>query len=153
MALIRWLGDEGMFSRMERIRSEMDEMTSAFGPHFGSGEGSIYRPGVYPPINVYDDGESFIVRAEVPGVDPKAVDVTATGDTLTIRGERTAVELPEGASYHRRELNTGHFRRALTLPEQVDNTKVIASYQNGILEIRLPRAEQAKQRKVEIKAN
>ncbi len=153
MALIRWLGDEGMFTGLEKMRREMDRLTSAFGPYFGSGEGSVYRPGVYPPINVYDDGESFIVRAEVPGADPKAMDVTVTGDTLTIRGERTAAELPEGASYHRRELNTGHFRRALTLPEQVDNTEVLASYQSGILEIRMPRAEQAKQRKIEIKSN
>lgn len=153
MALIRWLGDEGMFSRLEGMRREMDRLTSTFGPHFGSGEGTAYRPGVYPPINVYDDGESFIVRAEVPGADPKAMDVTVAGDTLTIRGERTAAELPEGASYHRRELNTGHFRRALTLPEQVDNTKVMASYQGGILEIRMPRAERAKQRKIEIKSN
>lgn len=152
MALIRWLGDEGMFSRLERMRREMDRL-SAFGSHFGTGEGTVYRPGVYPPINVYDDGESFIVRAEVPGVDSQTVDATVTGDTLTIRGERTADKLPEGASYHRRELNSGQFRRALTLPEQVDNTKVMASYQNGILEIRLPRAEQAKQRKIEIKSS
>jgi HSP20 family protein len=153
MALIRWLGDEGMFTRLERMRREMDRLTSAFGPHFGAGEGTVYRPGVYPPINVYDDGESFIVRAEVPGADPKAMDLTVTGDTLTIRGERVAAELPEGASYHRRELNTGQFRRALTLPEQVDNSKVMASYRDGILEIRMPRAEQAKQRKIEIKSS
>lgn len=147
MALIRWLGEEGMLSRLERMRREMDRFSSSFG------DGSVYRPGVYPPINVYDDSESFIVRAEVPGVDSKTVDVTVTGDTLTIRGERKRKELPEGASYHRRELNYGQFRRALTLPEQVDNTKVMASYQNGILEIRLPRAEQAKQRKIEIKSS
>lgn len=142
-----------MFSRLERMRREMDRLSSAFGPYFGTGEGTIYRPGVYPPLNVYDDGESFIVRAEVPGVDPKAVDITVTGDTLSIRGERSAAGLPEGASYHRREINSGQFRRALTLPEQVDNTKVMASYQNGILEIRLPRAEAAKQRKIDIKTS
>lgn len=153
MALIRWLGDEGMQSRLERMRREMDRLSSAFGSQYGPGEGTFYRPGVYPPINVYDDGESYIVRAEVPGIDPKKVDVTVTGDTLTLRGERIDSELPEGASYHRRELKTGQFRRALTLPDQVDNSKVMASYQNGILEIRLPRAEMAKQRKIEIKSS
>lgn len=153
MALIRWLGEDSTLSQLERMQREMDRLTSVFRPFFGSGEGAVYRPGVYPPINVYDDGESFIVRAELPGVDAKAVEVTVTGDTLTIRGERTARELPEGASYHRRELSTGQFRRALTLPEQVDNTKVLASFRDGILEIRLPRAEQAKLRKVEIKSS
>jgi HSP20 family protein len=126
----------------------MDQLLSSFRPW----SGAAYRSGVYPQMNVYDDGESFIVRAEVPGVDPKDIDLTVTGDTLTIQGERKQEEIPPGASYHRRERSFGQFRRALTLPDQVDAAKVAATCKEGILQILLPRAEQAKQRKVQIQS-
>jgi HSP20 family protein len=149
MAIFRWLGENDYFSPLQRMQREMNNLLSAQRP----GQGLTQRPGVYPALNIYDDGESFIVWAEVPGMEPKSIDITVTGDTLKLTGERTLPELAEGASYHRRERDFGHFSRALTLPEQVDNSKVVASYKNGILEILLPRAEQVKQRKIEIKTS
>lgn len=110
-------------------------------------------PSVYPPINIYDDGESYIARTEIPGVDPKSLDITVTGDTLTIKGKREMDVDDEGVCFHRRERSFGEFRRAFSLPEQVDNSKVKASSTNGVLEILLPRAEQAKQRKITVKAS
>lgn len=110
-------------------------------------------PSVYPPINIYDDGEGFIARAEIPGVDPATLDVTVTGQTLSLRGKRDFETSSENCCYHRRERNEGEFRRALQLPEQVDSSKVVASTKNGVLEIYLPRAAQAKQRKVAIQAS
>jgi HSP20 family protein len=116
------------------------------------GQGAVARPqAVYPAINIYDDGESFIARAELPGVSAGELDVTVTGNTLTLKGERKPYEAPEGASYHRRECDCGKFNRSFRLPEPVDSTKVSASYENGVLELLLPRAESAKARKVEIK--
>ena len=150
MAMIRWLGENDVFSQLDRMQRDMDRFWSAVDQ---SGQRSFQRTGVYPLMNIYDDGESYVVRAEIPGVDPKKIDISVTGDTLTLHGEREASELPEGASYHRRELSYGSFRRAMTLPEQVDSSKVTANYTNGILEILLPRAEQAKQRKIEVKAS
>lgn len=149
MAMIRWLGENDVSSQLDRLQREMDRFWSAF--NWSGEQRPFQRTGVYPLMNVYDDGESFVVRAEVPGMDPKELDISVTGDTLTLHGERGASKLPEGASYHRRELSYGSFRRAMTLPEQVDSSKVAAHYRDGILEILLPRAEQAKQRKVEIK--
>jgi len=149
MALIRWLGENDLFSQLDRVQRDMNRFWSAF--DWGGTQQPFQRTGVYPLVNIYDDGESFVVRAEVPGVDPKQLDISVTGDTLTLHGERQASELPEGASYHRRELSHGRFRRAMTLPDQVDSSKVNASYKNGILEILLPRAEQAKQRKIDVK--
>jgi HSP20 family protein len=108
---------------------------------------------VYPPVNVYNDGESYVVRAEVPGIDPADVDLEVTGDTLTLRGERKRPEVPEGAAYHRRERDFGRFRRSLSLPAQVDSTKVSATCTDGILEIRLPHAESAKRRRIDVKAS
>jgi len=148
MALIRWMDENDFFSPLERMRREMDRIWSSYRP----ADGPVSRSGVYPALNVYDDGESFVVWAEVPGVDPKSLDLTVTNDTLSLKGERPVPEIPEGASFHRRERDSGRFRRAMTLPQQVDSSKVQANYENGILKIILPRSEQAKQRKVEIKA-
>jgi HSP20 family protein len=147
MAIIRWLGENDVYSQLDKMRNEMERWFGNFGTR------PYQRTGVYPLMNVYDDGESFIVRAELPGVDPKDLDISVTGDTLTLKGERKPAEVPEGASYHRRELSTGTFRRALTLADQVDSSKVVANYKDGILDILLPRAEQAKLRKVEVKSS
>jgi HSP20 family protein len=148
MALIRWLGEDDYFSPLTRMQREMDRLLSAYRPPWAG-----QRAGVYPALNIYDDGESFVVRAEVPGVDPKSIDITVTGDTLNLKGERDLPKLPEGSAYHRHERESGLFSRALTLPDQVDNSKVKADYKNGILQILLPRAEQAKQRKIDVQVN
>jgi len=152
MAIIRRHGENDLFSQLDRMQREMASLTTAFRPGTGQ-ELAAFRPEVYPPLNIYDDGESIIVRAEVPGVDPKAIDVEATGDTLTLRGERTLPEPGANASYHRRERDAGQFRRSLTLPKPVDNTKVMATCTNGVLEVRLPYAEEAKRRKITVKAS
>jgi len=152
MAIIRWRGENDLFSQLDRVQHEMSGLLSAYRPWTGA-EASTFRPEVYPPLNIYDDGETFVVRAEVPGVDPKNIDIEATGDTLTIRGERTLPEAGPDSSYHRRERDSGQFRRAFTLPKAIDNTKVMASCTNGILEVRLPYAEEAKRRKITVKAS
>lgn len=146
MARFRWYGGDEMVSQLERMQREMDRLLSAFRP-----SGVVHKPDVYPPINLYKNDEGFIVRAEVPGVDPKSLDLEVTGDTLTLRGERPAPQVPEGASYHRRERDFGRFRRSLTLPEMVDSAKVMASCNDGVLEIHLPHSEQAKPRRIAVK--
>lgn len=146
MAMIRWLGSDDALTRLERMQRDMDRLMNAAFPATGSYGGT----GVYPLMNVYDDSESFFIHAEVPGVDPEALDISVTGNTLTITGERRPPDLPENASFHRRERDLGTFRRSLTLPERVDASRVEARVVNGVLEIRLPRAEEAKPRKIEI---
>jgi HSP20 family protein len=146
MALVRWLDEDDFWNRFNRWQREMDRW-------WGGGRTSGRTPSVYPPINIYDDGESFVARAELPGVDPGDVDVTVTGDTLTLRGKRQIEPAGENCCYHRRERSTGEFRRAFNLPEQVDSSKVVASASNGVLEILLPRAEAAKQRRIEVKTS
>lgn len=150
MAIIRWLGEEdSAFGEMDRWQREMERWYSFFRPGFGS----LPRGNVYPSMNVYDDGESFIVRAEVPGVDPKNLDVSVVQDTLTIKGKREIPPLKENASYHRQERESGEFRRAFTLPDRVEANQVHAEVKNGILEIRLPRAVETKPRRIEVKAH
>jgi HSP20 family protein len=106
--------------------------------------------GVFPAVNLYDDGESFLVRAEIPGIDKDSLEITARGEQLTIRGERVLPPAGESASYHRREREGGRFRRVVTLPARVDSSQVEATYRNGILEIVLPRVAEEKASKIEI---
>ncbi|MBN2494707.1 MAG: Hsp20/alpha crystallin family protein [Deltaproteobacteria bacterium] len=146
MALIRWLGEDDLISRMNRMQREMEDRFRNLWRYPSS------ATNVYPPMNVYDDGESFIVRAELPGVDPASLDISVAGDTLTVKGKRELESGDDKSSYHRRERSRGEFRRAFTMPDHVDNANVVASAKHGVLEIRLPRAEQAKQRKIEVKS-
>jgi HSP20 family protein len=87
---------------------------------------------------------------EAPGVEPSSLEVSATGRALTIKGERRPREDNE-ASYHRRERDYGLFNRTLSLPQPVDADRIQASYKEGILEVVLPKAAEARPRRVEIK--
>ena len=151
MALIRWGNENDLFSQFDRMRRDMNALMSGASPWHRSRSG--YSTHAYPALNLYREGEGFVLRAEVPGVDPKSLDVQVTGDTLTIRGERKLPELGEGASYHRRERESGEFSRSLTLPDRVNSAKVVASCNDGVLQILLPFAEEAKARKVSIKSS
>ena len=108
--------------------------------------------GVFPAVNIYDDGESYMVRAELPGIDKEKLDISAKEDQIVIRGERAIKTAGDDANYHRREREGGEFRRAVSLPQTINNDKVMASYQNGVLEIRAPRSERSKPKKIEVKS-
>lgn len=149
MALVRWGQRSDLFSQLERMQREMESLVSGFGRRGWRGQ---YPTHVYPALNIYDDGETFIVRAEAPGVEQESLDLQVVGDTLTLGGERKLPELKAGASYHRRERDFGSFRRSLTLPERVNPDKVVASFSDGVLEVRLPRAEEAKARKIAVRS-
>jgi HSP20 family protein len=105
---------------------------------------------VFPPMNVYDDGESFAVRAEIPGIDPKDLEIQATARALKIRGERKAAGGDEKVSYHRRERDHGYFNRSLSLPQPIDPDKIVASYKDGVLEVVLPKADEVRARRIQV---
>ncbi len=105
--------------------------------------------GAFPLVNVFNDGEDFVLVAELPGVKKEDLDIQVRGDTLRIRGKK-AISYDDSASVHRRERATGEFDRTLTLPAEIDGTKVAAEYRDGVLTLRLPRAESAKPRTVTI---
>ena len=104
-----------------------------------------------PAVEVYEQEDKFMVRAELPGMKKEDIDISVLGDTLTIRGERKAKSEVRAEDYHRCELSYGKFSRSVALPAAVQAGKVEASYENGILEIMLPKAEEAKPKKIEIK--
>ena len=107
--------------------------------------------GWMPALEIYEKEDKFVVRAEVPGMTKDDVDISVLGDTLTIKGERKAESEVKDEDYHRCEMCCGKFSRAVTLPSSVQAGKVAATYDNGMLEITLPKAAEAKPKKIEVK--
>lgn len=104
-----------------------------------------------PLINISEDADNIYVDALTPGVDPRSLDVSMTGDQLTISGEKKALPR-EIASENvlRSERIGGRFQRSTTLPREVDREKIEASYKSGVLKIILPKAEEAKPKKIQV---
>lgn len=113
----------------------------------------LARPRVakFPPVNIFTSENDVIVTSEIPGVNPDDIDLSVTGDILTIKGKRPQPELKEGQSWQRRERSGGEFYRTIQLPFDVDSGHVEAGYTKGILRITLPRAESEKPRKISVK--
>jgi len=109
----------------------------------------VVRGGV-PPINLYDSGESYTLTSQLPGVGPEEVDLSITGETLTIRGDRKRAEGVSEESYRRQERQFGRWTRTITLPDRVDSAKVSASFANGVLTVTLPKAEEARPRQISV---
>jgi HSP20 family protein len=143
MALVPWSGRTMPGATLTSLRDEMNDLLNRFwagtAEPFGLAEWS-------PPLDV------VIVDVEVPGIDPATLDISVTGDVLTIRGEKHDQTGQEGHNYHRVERRYGSFTRSLTLPASVEADKVEAKARFGVLSIRLPKKESARIRKVEIKA-
>jgi len=128
---------------------EMNRLSQEMNRWFGE-PSSSQCSGVFPPLNVYDDGESIVVRADIPGVDPKSIEVNAAMRSLTIKGERPKQTGDEKQSFHRRERGCGAFSRSLTLPQEINPDKVRAEYRLGVLEVVLPKSEEVKPRKIDV---
>lgn len=105
--------------------------------------------GVFPPLNVFRNPEALVIRAEVPGVDPAAIEVHVEGRALTIKGERPVP--PKGAvSHHRRERRFGKFSRTLQLPDDLDGAKAAAECRNGVLSVTIPKREEARPKQIRV---
>lgn len=133
------------FREMSRLRREMDSLMSGI-----PGETPL-GSGVFPALNVVEEGDKLVVTAEIPGVVADELDISIEGTTLAIRGERK-LEQAENVNYHRRERKAGRFQKALTLPYEVNADAVEASCRDGVLKLVLPKAEHAKPKKITLRA-
>jgi HSP20 family protein len=106
----------------------------------------------YPPVNLYDAGDRYILTAQLPGMVASDIDLAITGETLTLRGERKRAEGVKDDSYRRQERPMGRWSRTVTLPDRVESTLVAASFSNGILTVSIPRAQSAKPRQITVTA-
>jgi len=104
----------------------------------------------FPAVNLYDASDRFILTVELPGTAPEDVDVSLTGETLTLRGERKRPEGVPEESYRRQERLFGKWSRTVPLPERVDGSKVAAEFARGVLTVSLPKAEEARPRHITV---
>jgi len=105
-----------------------------------------------PPVDVAEEGDKILVKVEVPGVDQKDLKVNFEDTTLTVSGERV-FEKKDDRNYHRIERTYGSFVRTFTLPRSIDASAIVANYRNGVLEIEIPKREEAKPKQIAINVN
>ncbi len=138
---------ESSFADFDQIRREMLRLLDA-----STGDGSIDPgAGVFPPLNITQDDENFYLRAEIPGIKPSEVSISALRNRVSISGKREIPREHDRVSYHRKERPEGVFDRVVTVPGEVDAERVDARYADGILTLTLPKAEQAKPRQIAVR--
>ena len=135
------------FHELDLMQRQMDRLFDALS---GQRAGHV-SAGVYPPINLTEDQENYYVRAELPGIEADKLDIQATGNSLSLSGERQIAEEANGVRYHRREREGGTFSRVITLPGDIDAEKVDAEMVNGILTIKIAKAEKAKPKQITVR--
>lgn len=140
-------GFHNAFEQLDRMRRQFDRL---FGDVQGPSRG-LLGAGVFPQINLTEDADKFYVRAELPGVKSDDLEMQATAKNLSIAGERKIEAENEGVRYHRREREAGKFSRMITMPTEIDPERIEAKLQDGILTIRVPKAEAVKPRQITIK--
>ena len=145
MAMTRW----DPFRDLMGIQSELNRL---FGRTYGGESGGATSGAWVPPLDIYETKEKFVVTVELPGIEPDSVDVSVEDSTLTIRGERSFTNEVDEDSYHRVERRYGSFVRSLSLPQTARADAIEASFDKGVLTIEIPKAEEAKPRKISIKA-
>jgi HSP20 family protein len=107
--------------------------------------------GVFPPVNITQDADNFYLRAEIPGIKPNELAISAVRNRVSLAGKREIQRENERVSYHRKERAEGSFNRTVTLPTEVDAQRVEARYADGILTLTLPKAEETKPRQITVR--
>jgi len=136
------------WTMLDRMRREMEGLMPRL-PW-----AAAVRGNVYPPVNLYETGDDFVVLAEVPGVRREDLELTIEANRITLRGERKIeYATEEGTSVHRREREAGMFRRTFEFPVPVDADKAEAVYRDGILRVRLPKAASHRPRQIAVQTS
>jgi HSP20 family protein len=129
------------------LQGEVNRLFDSFFDDFGTLAPSN---GYAPAIDLEETADAFLVSMEIPGVDPKNVEITAVGSELTIKGEAKGEDHQKDKTWHRRERRFGTFVRTIALPTQVDTEKIQATYRNGLLELTLPKRAEARPRAIKV---
>jgi HSP20 family protein len=135
------------------LQGELNRLIEQYWPPWAPGAPQD-RPGAVwaPLIDLYETADDVVLLADLPGVDPSAIDLTVDGQILTLRGERASSAMPgDPGAGARRERPAGSFLRQVTLPSPVDADAVQASFQNGVLEVKLRKTESARARQIPIR--
>lgn len=145
-ALTRWNPARDMLNLEERVSRLLGDAV----PGFFSAEAPAAW---FPPVDIHEDEDRVVLRAEVPGVDKDDLDIRIEGGTITLRGEKKQEKEVASQKAFRFERFYGSFARSFVLPASIDADSIKATYKNGVLEVVLPKSEAAKPRKVQVLAN
>lgn len=153
MNLIPWRNRGGLNGDLARLRGEMEQTFERFfNEPFGLAEPKALRTeGWLPALDVSETNDGVTIRAEVPGVDAKDLDIGVVGRTLSIAGKKEEHQEKTGENFYRCERSFGSFRRTIELPETIDADKVSAESDNGVVTIRVAKKPGAKARQIEVK--
>jgi HSP20 family protein len=145
MAIVRW----EPFRDLMTTQREFDRLfKEAFNPFFG--ENDLSTRTWAPPVDIFEDENDIVLKAELPGVDPKDVEVKVEDNTLYLKGERKFEKEVKEENYHRVERSYGSFARSFSLPNSINAEKVKAEYKDGLLTLTLPKREEAKPKTIKI---
>ncbi len=139
------------FRELTTLRDEMDKLWTRFFGGWPSMEPS--RGEWVPSLDISETKENIVVKAEVPGMDAKDIDISLANEVLTVKGEKKQEKEEKEENYHRIERSFGTFSRSIRLPWEVQSEKIKANYRNGVLNITLPKSEEAKKKEIKIKVD
>ncbi len=138
------------FRELERMRREMDHLWDSFLEERPPRKEELMREWV-PSLDLSETKDEFLVKAEIPGTDPKNINLSLNDGMLTINGEKKQEKEEKDENHHFIERSYGSFTRTIRLPGQVQGDKVRASYKDGVLKVVLPKSEETKKKEIQIK--
>src|SRR5947209_9148960 len=144
MAITRW-------DPFQELSSLQNRVNSLFQDYGRTGQEELTTTGSFvPAVDVYEDEHKVTLKLEIPGIKQEDVDIRLENNTLTVRGERNFEKEEKEENFHRVERRYGSFARSFTLPNSVDSDNAQASYENGILKIKLAKREEAKPKQIKV---
>jgi len=148
MAIVRWEPFRDLLSLQERMNRLFTESYRTGAE--GQGDEWALGGSWAPAVDIHEQEGNIVLKAELPGIDPKDVDIRIENNTLTLRGERKFDDEVKRENYHRVERTYGAFARSFTLPNVVDTEKIKADYKDGVLRVTLPKREEAKPKQIQV---
>lgn len=130
------------------LMNELDELSGRFWEAWPE----ITGADIIPSTEMYEENGNLIVKTEIPGIKKEDVDISLEDDILTLKAEKKEEEVTEKTDYYAREVRYGQYKRSVRLPFRVDSEKIAAILVDGVLEVKLPKAEEVKAKKIEVKS-
>ena len=146
MALVRY----DPWSLLDRFQRELNQYTLG-SDMVESDNSNVVTSHWRPAVDIKEEADRFVIHADIPGVDPKDIEITMEGGMLTIKGERKSEKRDEGEGYKRVERVSGTFYRRFSLPDTADAERIEAKGKNGVLEVILPKQEKVQPRRITVK--
>ena len=151
MRLIRFEPFRDLVSTQDRLNRLFNSTLSSAFQGWGD-EGQLASGTCTPPVDIYETDQNLVMKAELPGVDPREVEVRVEDNTLYLKGQRKLQEEVSQDNYHRIERTYGTFTRSFALPGSINADKVVAEYKDGVLTLTMPKREEAKPKTIKIHA-